>query len=151
MGGGASIFGRQPLPQSGRSAHGYYCHGCQVSIERLSSDGTCPRCHQGFVEESSVPVLTSPGCSDPHEVARLLEESVEAVRWLTAEEGAPDCMETRIAQLLEDLHHHLSLAEDADTRQARQAAAEESAKKAKFDAAPAEVLASMRSVVVDGQ
>lgn len=99
-----------------------------------------------------MPVLAAQHCANPSQVARLLEDSVEAMRWLTANEGsAPECMESRIAQLLEDLHQHLSLAEDPDNRLAASASQEEREKRSKFDPAPSEVLNRISTLTVDGQ
>ncbi|CAE8638094.1 unnamed protein product [Polarella glacialis] len=114
MGSGASSMGPGPAfggisgPVGGsadRSSAGqprYWCHQCQASIARLS-EGSCPSCGGGFVEETV-----------------NLRSISQASGWLAAAaSGGPNSTEARIARLLDDLHTHLEMVEGLSTSMRR--------------------------------
>eukprot|EP00747_Dinoflagellata_sp_TGD_P167774 gnl/TRDRNA2_/TRDRNA2_192857_c0_seq1.p1 gnl/TRDRNA2_/TRDRNA2_192857_c0~~gnl/TRDRNA2_/TRDRNA2_192857_c0_seq1.p1 ORF type:complete len:354 (-),score=59.95 gnl/TRDRNA2_/TRDRNA2_192857_c0_seq1:54-1115(-) len=75
----ASVDSREeseaPAPRAG-----FYCHSCQSSIEALSEDGACPRCHGHFVEEDSPSLDGFRGIAITRERLARQRERVRRVR-----------------------------------------------------------------------
>lgn len=122
-----------------RQRTSYYCHQCQESVDELT-DGSCPLCGGGFIEEATV------SGNGPRALPLA-----QAVRWLDANEAAQNNTEARITRLLEDLHLHLAMVEGLhdSMRRSMGASVEEAQKHAMFDPAPPEVLAAISSVSID--
>lgn len=111
----------------------YWCHQCQVSVNRLADGGVCPLCHQGFIQESSSVVMVA-----------------QAARWLASGSGPGASTETRIARLLDDLHAHLEMVEGLhESMRVAMDAAEENGGRPKVDPAPQVVLDAIKVLDLD--
>jgi len=134
MGSGASSHTTPPRSTRGAApSSGFWCHECQTTFDQLADGGVCPACQGGFVEEAaSVAVIA------------------QAARWLAGSGGAANSTEARIARLLDDLHAHLEMVEGlhATMRRAMDATAEDAARP-HLDAAPAEVLDAIETILLD--
>lgn len=113
----------------------YWCHQCQVSVNRLADGGVCPLCHQGFIQESSSVVMVA-----------------QAARWLASGSGPGASTETRIARLLDDLHAHLEMVEGLhESMRVAMDAAEENGGRPKVDPAPQVVLDAIKVLDLDAE
>jgi len=125
--------GGTPAPSRLAAGTGFWCHACQVTVDRLALGGVCPRCRGGFVEEAAT-------------VAML----AQAARLLAGNGGGVPSTEVRIARLLDDLHAHLEMVEGLHEtmRRTMDASAEVMARR-NFDPAPREVLEAIKVINLD--
>jgi len=125
--------GGTPAPSRLAAGTGFWCHACQVTVDRLALGGVCPRCRGGFVEEAAT-------------VAML----AQAARLLAGNGGGIPSTEVRIARLLDDLHAHLEMVEGLHEtmRRTMDARAEVMARR-NLDPAPREVLEAIKVINLD--